>query len=109
MQGLTTSWQRLVTHRERRVCGHDLLQSHGFKAGGGNSGWRSCARALKAPEGALQGAEVWLVLTPPSLATLATLLNLRRVNYKAGNVIRKDLLGTQLPAHPDMRTLIFMF
>lgn len=56
-----------------------------------------------------KGAEVWLVLTPLALATLATLLNLRKVNYKAGNVIRKDLLGTQLPVHPDAWTLIFMF
>lgn len=109
MQSLTTSWQRPVTHRERRVCGHDLLQSHGFEAGGGDSGRRSCARAQKAPGGALKGAEVWLVLTLLALATLATLRNLSRVNYKAGNVIRKDLLGTQLPAHPDAWTLIFMF
>lgn len=27
--------RRCVTHRERHVCGHDLLPSHGLRAGGG--------------------------------------------------------------------------
>lgn len=62
--GLTTSWQRPVTHSERCVCGNDPLQSQRLKAGGGNSGWRACVRALESPGGSLGRAEVWFVLTP---------------------------------------------
>lgn len=57
----------------------------------------------------MKGPEVWFVLTPPALATLATLLNLRRVSYKAGNATRKDLLGTELPVPcPDVWALTVM-
>lgn len=48
-------------------------------------------------DGARKGAEVWFPLTPPALATLSTLLNLRRVSYKAGKVAGKDLWGHRFP------------
>lgn len=108
IQGFTASWQMLVTHRENVSVGMTLsnaIVSWVVATQGGGTTWQcwSCW------EGALKRPEVWFVLTPSALATLATLLNLRRVNYKAGNVTRRDLLGTRLPIpRLDVLTLIFM-
>lgn len=77
IQGLTASWQRLVTHTERRVCGHDPLQSHGLTAGGSISGRRDCGSSGLTRREPREGWGLVCINTPD----LVTLLNLRGMHY----------------------------